>query len=57
MTRLRVDATRGAEDGGQKADVSVVSIIRQILRKFFPWQLAAMQRLVDVIRVTRLAHL
>ena len=33
---LRVDAARGAEDGWQKADVAIVSIVRQIFRNFSP---------------------
>ena len=51
----RVDAARGAEDGGHKADVAIVSISRQILSIFFLG--GYLQRLVDVGRVTKLAHL
>ena len=52
---LRVDAARGAEDVGHEADAVIVSIIRLILRSFFPGSF--LQRLVDVGRVTKLAHL
>ena len=52
---LRVDVARGAEDGGQKADAVIVSIIRLILHGFLPGRF--LQRLVDVGQVTKLAHL
>ena len=53
---LRVDAARGAEDGGQTNDAAMVSIIRKLkLRSFVPGSF--LQRLVDVVRVTKLAHL
>ena len=41
--------------GRKKAHVAIVSIVRQILGKFFPG--GFLQRLVDVGRVTELTHL
>ena len=38
---IRVDAARGAEDGGQKADVAVVRTVRQILSNW-SWRLPAL---------------
>ena len=42
---LRVDAARGAEGCGHEADAVIVSIVRLILRSFFPGSF--LQRLVD----------
>ena len=33
---LRIDAARGAEDGGHEADAAIISIIRLVLGNFVP---------------------